>query len=425
MFSDYLFFLKDMLAIDTVEGKPMPNAPFGEGNALCLEKTLQKASELGFSVKNGKGFYGYADFGEGELFGIAGHLDTVPIGDGWDFSPYGETSNGVLYGRGVLDDKGPILACLFAAAELIKEGYTPRRKLRIIFGCNEESGWKCMDAYERFEQMPVEGFSPDGDFPAINCEKGIVYYEVSCDMPSGVYSVNGGLRPNMVMDFCEARGDFDKQLLTEYGISLEGDKIVAYGKSAHGSTPQEGDNAFHRFLRFAADSFGGEWKGLYAALSAIDGSGLNIKLFDDKSGKLTCNTGVVKTVDGKLCFSLDIRYPVSFDKSFILEKISTSLNFLKGMKIKETMCHAPLYIAANDPLLVSLLSAYDEVMGGKSRPIAIGGGTYARALPKGAAFGPIFPDCKSSIHQRNESVALEDLRKLYDIYKLAIKKLIF
>ena len=163
----------ELLSFDGEEGKPLPGAPFGEGNRQCLDWFLSKAESFGFQTKNLDGYCGVADIGEGEAFGILGHLDTVPVGDGWTHNPYGEISGDVIYGRGVVDDRGPMLACLYAVKSLLDEGLIPKKRIRFIVGCNEETGWRCIKHFNTVEKMPDTGFSPDADFPVINCEKGI------------------------------------------------------------------------------------------------------------------------------------------------------------------------------------------------------------------------------------------------------------
>ena len=160
-----------LLAIDSVQSTPCSSSPFGEGVAKCLDLVCEIAKELGMTSHNEDGYYCTCDVGEGETFGILGHIDVVPYDDDWSANPLGEIKDGVIFGRGVLDDKGPMMCCLGAVGQLLEEGYKPNCKIRFIFGGNEESGWKCIDHYNEKDVMPKRGFSPDGDFPVINCEK--------------------------------------------------------------------------------------------------------------------------------------------------------------------------------------------------------------------------------------------------------------
>lgn len=417
-----------LLSIDSVQSAPCASSPFGEGVAKCLNLVAQTAEEFGMKTHVQEGYYCTCDIGEGETFGILGHVDTVPYGDGWTANPLGEIKDGKIYGRGVLDDKGPMICCLYAVRRLLDEGYRPNCKIRFIFGGNEESGWKCIDRYNEVDVMPKQGFSPDGDFPVINCEKGLVGYEVILKTPPRLLSMRGGSRVNIVMSDCSCVVDGEltskpKNSGVQAQVKDGKTYISACGKPAHASTPSEGDNALWKVLSYLADELGGEYTLLRDKLCHSDGSGADVKLSDKKSGSLTFNVGVADTLeDGKLRLLIDIRHPVTYTKEEILERLKRSLD-TQDANVRNF--HDPLYIEKDHPLVQSLLAAYNEVAGEDLQPITIGGGTYARALKCGVAFGPIFPNMQSTIHQKDECVSLEDFRKMYDVYYHAIKKLLF
>jgi len=232
-FDQMIATLQKTLQINTIKSPAKEGMPFGEGNAICLNYVLDLCRQMGFETQNFDNYAGHADYGDGdEVFGVLGHLDVVPVSPtGWVVPPFsGEIKDGCLYGRGVLDNKGPMIACLYAIKQLKDEGFKPSKKIRIIFGCDEESGWKCMDYYASKIKMPDEGFSPDGDFPVINVEKGLVHFEINAGkLPDGV-EVSGGQRPNIVLDECHAK-------------LPDGSEVVEYGKASHGSLPECGDNA--------------------------------------------------------------------------------------------------------------------------------------------------------------------------------------
>ena len=102
--------------IKSVEGDPKPGMPFGEGPAQALEAALAMGERMGFKTENFDNYVGHIEYGEGEeIVGILGHVDVVPAGDGWETDPWGSViRDGKLWGRGVLDDKGPVLTCLYA-----------------------------------------------------------------------------------------------------------------------------------------------------------------------------------------------------------------------------------------------------------------------------------------------------------------------
>ena len=318
--------IMEFLAIESVQSAPCPSSPFGEGVGRILEKFASLAKSMGFTVHNEDGYYVTADIGEGEPFAILGHLDTVPLGEGWDFSPLGEIAGGVVYGRGVLDDKGPLLLCLYAARQLIREGYVPCRKIRFFAGGNEESGWKCAERYSQVDKWPCEGFSPDADFPVIACEKGVLHVRLTLPLPEHVRAVSGGERVNVVMDSCLAVCDSPVHSEGVDCTPFKGGYVLsASGKPAHGSTPWLGENAAHKVLA-ALGEISPAAKVLAAKLCTTDGSGIDCALSDKESGALTCNLGVLSSTKDHLFAELDIRYPVTFTAEEIVGRIEKALS---------------------------------------------------------------------------------------------------
>lgn len=421
--------LKDVLEIlsfDGEEGKPLPGAPFGEGNKKCLDWFLNKARSFGFDTKDLDGYCGYADVGEGESFGILGHLDTVPVGDGWTHNPYGEISDGIIYGRGVVDDRGPMLACLYAVKSLLDEGLSPKKKIRFVVGCNEETGWRCIKHYNTVEKMPETGFSPDADFPVINCEKGIATITFEKNY-SGNVEISGGTRPNVVPDVCTAKipDTADNLAVVEKsGLSYEVKDgrivVTAFGKAAHAATPALGDNAIVKMLKALGD-LDVDLKKIYEAFKTFDGKGAGLNLSDDLSGSLTVNLGIISSRE-KLKFTINIRYPVTVKESTLVDILDKCLY---DFTIAQSEFQTPLYVDKNDDLVKTLLSTYNDVTGENLSAISIGGGTYARALKHGVAFGPEFPGVASTIHMPNEHTPISTFFKVFDIYREAIKRLCF
>ena len=422
-------YLKQLLTINSVEGEAEPGMPFGKGVYECLQTALSIMDEQGLHVKNGNGYYGYGEIGEGELFGILCHLDVVPVGKGWTYPPFGAVEeNGKIYARGALDDKSPFIACLYALSRLLEEGCVPQKRIRFILGCDEESGWKCMEQYKEQEEMPALGISPDGDFPVINCEKGIVYHSISYPKPNFLKYIRAGERPNMVPDEAEAKVLNDERIVS-YALACgcvvkeEGEYVTvrAKGVSAHGSHPENGNNALIKLLH-ALSPYGGWCKEMYEAFRYHDGRGVGLAISDEKSGALTLNLGTVNTIGEKVVFELDVRHPISCKKEHITETLRARL-FMSD--VKETFYHLPLYVEEDHPLVQGLLQAYNKVTGENASPIAIGGGTYARVLPCGVAFGPCFPNSKAGIHCANEYIDLKEFEKMSEIYYEALKGLCF
>jgi succinyl-diaminopimelate desuccinylase len=392
------------------------SAPYGKGCAEALDYVLALAARLGFRTKNCDRIIGWAEIGAGdELIGILTHLDVVPAGDGWICDPFGgEIRDGKLYGRGVVDDKGPAIMCLYAMKALLDSGVALKRRVRIIFGQNEERGhWTDIDHYLAHEEIPVYGFTPDADFPAIYCEKGIAQFELTMPLnQSGVLSANGGLAVNMVPDFC--------------AVTLaDGRRFEAAGKSAHGSVPAEGINAIGKtmfdigqnapdcsFAKFYNDTIG----------FAYDGSKMSCALSDEQSGALTLNAGKLTADENGVALSIDIRHPICFSAEDIFRKVSGRVEPY-GVAVSFLSVQHSVYLDRNSALMGKLLSVYREVTGDHSEPIIIGGGTYARAMPNIVAFGPMLPGRERTEHQRDENIPLEDFNIAYEIYCRALKRL--
>ena len=421
--------LLSLIAVDSVQGEPVEDAPFGKGTKEALRRFLSLAADFGMKTKDVDGYCGWAEIGEGELLGIPFHLDTVPFGEDWTHSPLGEVADGVIYGRGAEDDKGPAVAVLYALKSLLDEGKKPRRRIRLIAGLNEESGWKCIDRYLASEEVPAMSFSPDADFPVINCEKGVCHLALTLPLPEDILSIAGGERVNMVADRAtlevKSLSDAAFSKCLKGGIKVKftdnGFRLSATGVSAHGSTPEKGENAILKIL-YAVKSSGDFLADLYDAFHAADGSGLGIALSDDKSGALTLNVGKAESDGKNATFYLDIRYPVSIKEEDVLASISKAMP-AATLEVKGR--HLPLYVAPDSELVTALLNAYNEVTGENAAPISIGGATYARAFPNAVAFGPVFPGEDSRIHQKDESIAVDALVKCAEIYRAALENLAF
>ncbi len=164
----------ELVKIDSVETEAEEGAPFGAGVKEALLKALELGERLGFRSVNLDNHIGYVEYGQGEDYVCAmGHVDVVPVGDGWRHPPFsGYTEDGVIYSRGVLDNKGPILTCLYGLYALKELGFEPKHRIRIIFGCDEESGVEDLAYYLEREKPPVYGFTPDCKFPVVYAERG-------------------------------------------------------------------------------------------------------------------------------------------------------------------------------------------------------------------------------------------------------------
>jgi succinyl-diaminopimelate desuccinylase len=445
---------QELLRIPSVEGPAAPGAPFGIETVRALEFALEAASRYGLTTKNLDGYAGHAELRteataeNAPIVGVLAHVDVVPEGDGWTHPPYGaEIENGFIFARGAIDDKGPAMAGLFALAAVAQSGAPLTHRIRLILGCDEESGFGCVKHYFAHEEMPVTGFTPDGCFPLIYAEKGIANFTVTSDADeaghnSRLVRLTGGLRSNMVPDKATATlqgpaADLDaiaEILKCQPSITCKRESpkeliAEAAGVSAHGSTPELGTNAVSllcaALLKTDLQSQDGAQALSRVAEWAKDTSGkaLGIQGEDSVAGPLTANLGIARFEEGHWNLTFNVRYPVTWEVETVEERLTETLSG-SGFRLAITISQGPLYVPQDDPLVKTLLEVYRAQTGDQSEPKTTGGGTYARAMTKGVAFGPDFPGSKGGgAHQADESWAIEDLIRATRIYARAILRL--
>ena len=411
--------ISESIRFDSSLSRATSAMPFGKGAADCLAHFLALADSLGFETHKYDNYVGEVIFGDAEKeFAILAHLDVVPAGNGWEKDPFsGEISDGKIWGRGAIDDKGPAMCILYALKALKDEGFVPAKKIKFIVGCNEECGWACIEHYNEVNTMPEEGFSPDGSFPVIYAEKGILH--VRLHFPMGekppFFFLEGGSSANMVCDECSAT----PRTLTltrarDLGLEIRNKKLIAHGKSAHGSTPELGENAILPILKF----FEEKSEQVRYIIDCVFNDKFRLTELEDETGKLTLSPDMIKYRKGEVQVICDIRYPATIPYSVIVNKLSEM-----GVKYETIHYQKPLMQDKNSELVQKLLKAYEECTETQAEPIAIGGGTYARALKNGVAFGPEMDSDEPVIHQANEYITLERVQLLLNVYKKAIAEL--
>ena len=410
LFEKTVASISEIIKFKSEKAAPLKGMPFGKDTADCLEYFLSLARSFGFETVNYDNYAGEVIFGEGEDFAILAHLDVVPAGSGWAHDPYGgeiDRENKKIWGRGAMDDKGPAVISLYCMKQLKDEGFKPKKRIRLIVGCNEESGWECIKYFNAHSTMPETGFSPDADFPVIYAEKGIMHIKFTFPADGDFSSLKGGNAGNMVCDKCEVNAPADEKKLKLLNLTAENGLIVARGKSAHGSTPEQGINAIAPILKYL---------GLDDCHEKLFLKQFGLTSLKDETGALTFSPNVIRGGKGFVEVTCDIRYPATLSRDIVL-------NALKGEKYEILSEQAPLFNDKSNELIQVLCGAYNEVTGKHMKPIAIGGGTYARALKCGAAFGPEEEGEENVIHQPNEYITFEKIEKCLKIYKLAIERL--
>lgn len=434
--------LAQWIKVPSVKGEKEDGAPFGKEVRTMLDTAIATCEGLGFRTKNVDGYAMHADLGEGndeDALAILAHVDVVPVGDGWHYPPFGAViEDGKMYGRGTGDDKGPAVAALYAMKAVQMAGIPLKRKVRLILGCDEESGWEDMAYYTAHETMPRMGFSPDADYPVINIEKGMVALELRAPLAKTGLQIlrwSTGERTNVIPGHAEALIKGGKEMIEkvnaisrQYGWPVEahmtegGVCIKAEGIPGHAAYPEAGRNAIGQMLitlkelgaegpiRLLADAVGTTYYGEH----------LGAQIQDGLSGKLTCNMGILRIENDSLFATLDIRCPILTDRDYLVEMIK---QHLPGIAVTVTASKAPHYVPEQSELVTELLNAYHEVTGLPKKALAIGGGTYAKVLKEGVAFGASFPGDPELAHQANEYISLDSLARSMAIFARAIVRL--
>ena len=411
--------LAELVAVPSTLGKADEGAPFGKEPARALGLMLKKCEEYGFIVDNVDNYAGSADVnGLSPGLAVLTHLDVVPVGAGWTSDPFVlryEPETDKLVGRGTIDDKGPAVAALFAARAVKELGLPLKKGIRLIFGTNEENGSADMEYYLEKRELPPMVFTPDGEYPVINAEKGMLRVCFSSDFDDEeVLEIQAGTVINAVPQFCT---------ITFLNDDEEEEDAVYEGVSAHASTPEKGDNAITMFLQ----SYYGE-NMLLSSLGELfphgefSGKSCGLGFSDDISGDMTCVLSMLNTENGRLYGGIDIRFPLDRTKAEISEMICEKLREA-GFEIDSCEGVEPHCTDENSTFVQTLLKTYERVTGDKGRCIAIGGGTYVHGIEGGVAFGAEFPGEDGHMHSPDEFITLDNLLRNAEIMAEAMAEL--
>lgn len=452
--------LMDFIRIPGIAGKSEGKEyPFGKSTAEALDYVIKIADKMGFAHKNYENYAAEVTLGEGsKIIGILCHADVVDGGSGWSSNPFEPViKDGEIYGRGVIDDKGPLISCLYAMKlikdnNLLPEGY----QIKMIIGTDEEENWESIDYYlKQKPQLPEISIVPDANFPVIFCEKGLMNFRIQkgdfngkLNENSYISSLVGGERANVVPTNASCvlksyKSDYsferEKELLSHYckikNIPIdfsEGEKelvVSVKGKGAHAMTPEKGINAISYLLSALAEIKTSENEksviDFYNRYIGLDynGNGINCNLYDECSGKTTVNVGMAKYEEDAFECTVNLRYPVSYTFDDVSARITKALSE-ENCKIEWGVCMNPISFNQESEIIKKLMSAYQSVTGDcSSEPISLGGATYARAIPNAVAFGPVFPNQEELAHEADEHYSISDLQRIVNIYMDALLKL--
>ncbi|MGN1343858.1 MAG: dipeptidase PepV [Traorella sp.] len=440
--------LKELVKIPSLrdESTKSENAPFGKACREVLDKMMEIGSKAGFHVKDVDGYACVIEYGEGdESIGILAHLDVVPIGDDWEHDPLScEEVDGFMFGRGVLDDKGPLVAGLTAMRILKDHNIKLNKKIQLICGCDEESGMQCMEYYCKHEKLPVVSFTPDANFPVIYGEKGIMSLLLTMKNNSNILSMNAGERMNVVIGKADAKVknfSYDKEFefylksngLTGYA-KKNGDETYLHidGVSAHASMPWFGVNAGLHLLNFIGCAYHDDDLACLAQmLMDVRGYKTQIGFEGAYMGPLTSNAGIIRIDEENIQIVLDIRYPNDTTAKDVIEGMNQAMKKANlKVKVENPSNSEPLFLNPNSEFIKTLMNVYREYSKDNFTPaMTMGGGTYARKLPNCVAFGPEFPNPTPTAlniggpHQANEAICIDDMMTSVAIYAAALEAL--
>lgn len=437
---EFVSTLQSWIRVPSVKGEAEEKAPFGRDVRRMLDQALATARDLGFQPADYDGYACDLKLGDAEEeIGVLGHLDVVPVGDGWTRPPFdGVIEDGRIYGRGTNDDKGPSLAALFAMRAIRDAGLPLKKSIKLILGCDEESGWEDMAYYTAHASMPETGFSPDASFPLINTEKGMIHLTFrgpAADSGLKILKMSTGNRMNVIPGESKALlegGEALAEKVREYSeqtglpyraeVTGEGVWVTAEGIPGHSAYPEGRRNAIGMMLKLL-QALGAE--GTPAVLAKAvgmesDGAGLGCACRDEVSGPLTCNMGILRLEQGEWIGTLDLRCPITADLEGLKEQIAAHL---PGLTLENLELKAPHHVPADSELVRSLLAAYEEETGWKGEAMSTGGGTYAKVLKQGVAFGALFPDEEDLAHQADEYETIDRLMLAIRIYANALIRL--
>ena len=430
---EFLTSLKTLISYPSVLNEGENGTPFGQAIQDVLEKTLEICRGLGFTTYlDPKGYYGYAEIGQGaELLAALCHLDVVPSGDeaDWQTPPFEATiKDGWVFGRGVQDDKGPSMAALYAVKSLLDSGVKFKKRVRFIFGTDEETLWRCMGRYNELEETATLGFAPDSSFPLTYAEKGLL--QVKLHGPgSNQLELEAGEAFNVV----PGKASYQGELLEPVVASLQAaafeyeqndQQVTLLGLPKHAKDAAEGINAIvrlatvlqplqaHPALTFIAEAVGEDATGgrLFGDIS------------DEPSGRLSFNIAGLTLNSEKSEIRIDIRIPVLADKDQLVAKLAEIAGRYQ-LNYEEFDYLAPLYVPKDSELVSTLMAIYQEKTGDTSPAMSSGGATFARTMPNCVAFGALFPGAEQTEHQANERAFLDDLYRAMDIYAETIYRL--
>ncbi|MDR2569919.1 MAG: Sapep family Mn(2+)-dependent dipeptidase [Oscillospiraceae bacterium] len=433
--------LGKLIAINSVKSKSEDGAPHGIESRAVLTLAQSMLEERGFEVSVFEDMMITTQYGnKSPLMGILAHLDIVACGEGWDTDPLKMTEkDGVLYGRGVMDNKGPAIAAMYAlycAREICPQ---LSHGVQLLLGSCEETGMDDILGYVKKNTPPPNVFTPDAAFPLVNIEKGRFMpvfgakWEKDTALPR-IVSIMGGRTPNVVPNHAEAviegisikeaevfcREYSDK---TDVTISVKPDSnnddvliVTAEGIASHASLPERGNNAQTALINMLtampfAMSKGFEYLCTLNRLfphGDYHGTAFGIDMSDEITGRITVNFGVLRYSELEFSANFDSRTPECADEVDLLSMTRETLE-REGINItyhEIAGCH---HTPENSDFVQKLLRIYEDYTGQPGKCMSMGGLTYVHDIQGGVAFGCTMPNDDNKVHGANEFIAIDQL----------------
>lgn len=456
----YLDDLQKLVAVNSEEDKDSagPGAPFGQGPKKAMETALGIAKRMGFSTTDDEGYVGIADYAPktqpgapaengvatdpNKTLAIMGHVDIVPVGVGWDTDPYTVVEkDGYLFGRGVIDDKGPFLAALYAGKYFVEKGIALPYLLRYIVGSNEETDLADAEYYTEHYPQPTFLLTPDGDFPVSAGEKGVYNgHFVARGIAGGTLeTVEASTASNVIPKFSVAVVKANAaELPACEDITIEdlGDgraKITATGIPGHAAFPGRAKNPSRALFDYLAQNhLYDENQANFVKLgqliqSSYKGEQFDLEATDDVFSPLTMVGGYIYQKGDDLIQDVNIRYPKTRTGKELTDKISQVAADL-GMEYVEEFDLPAYYVGVDSAPIQTLYATFKDHFDDDAEIGTMDGATYARHFENATAFGPStpwksFPSFVGDEHATNEGVSVERLKQVMAIYIDAIQRL--
>ncbi|MCM1064337.1 MAG: Sapep family Mn(2+)-dependent dipeptidase [Eubacterium sp.] len=467
---------KDIMRLVRIPSVSCPQegdeAPFGQGCRDCLEEMLALGREHGFCTENYEnrlGSIGSRDKDWDNMIGFWNHLDVVPVGNQWTYEPFEPIlKDYFLIGRGAQDNKGPAVGILYMMKCLRELEIPMKHQLRLFVGCDEERGMADMEYYTSRYPVPRLSMIADSGFPVCYGEKGIIEGSFhSRDTVSDlILELTGGSASNMIPDaaYVVVRAtDELTEVLQEHirsgqtgaipaiaeqqgfpHINVEQQngtiRISATGKSRHSAFPQGSVNAIHELMRFLSEltPLPEKDRELFGRLAYLSeeyyGEHTGIAGSDEVSGRTTCAATVLRLQDRQVSLLFNIRYIITADRTMLSDNLSRTAAE-NGLLWETERDSAPNYFPREHPAVQLLTDLYNEITGSHAESFVMGGGTYARKLPRAFAYGvggmqeseedlrlkkQLFLPGHGGAHEPDEGLNLRLLTGAMKIYTMAV-----